>query len=44
MSAPPVVEGFFDPATHTVTYLVSDPDTGQAEGSREREVGGIGTE
>ncbi|MBU1345962.1 MAG: MBL fold metallo-hydrolase [Alphaproteobacteria bacterium] len=30
MSAPPVVEGFFDPATHTVTYLVSDPDTGQA--------------
>ncbi|MEQ7154025.1 MBL fold metallo-hydrolase [Brevundimonas aurifodinae] len=26
----PVVEGFFDPATHTVTYLVSDPATRQA--------------
>ena len=24
------VRGFFDPATHTVTYLVSDPATGQA--------------
>jgi glyoxylase-like metal-dependent hydrolase (beta-lactamase superfamily II) len=26
----PDVRGFFDPATHTVTYLVSDPSTGQA--------------
>ncbi|KPF82154.1 MBL fold metallo-hydrolase [Brevundimonas sp. AAP58] len=26
----PVVQGFFDPATHTVTYLVSDPATRQA--------------
>lgn len=26
----PDVRGFFDPATHTVTYLVSDPATGQA--------------
>ncbi|MEJ8406416.1 MBL fold metallo-hydrolase [Brevundimonas vesicularis] len=24
------VRGFFDPATHTVTYLISDPATGQA--------------
>lgn len=30
MAAHPVVRGFFDPATHTVTYLVSDPETGQA--------------
>ena len=26
----PDVQGFFDPATHTVTYLVSDPQTGMA--------------
>lgn len=26
----PDVRGFFDPATHTVTYLVSDPATGMA--------------
>jgi glyoxylase-like metal-dependent hydrolase (beta-lactamase superfamily II) len=26
----PRVQGFFDPATHTVSYLVSDPATGQA--------------
>ena len=30
MAAHPDVRGFFDAATHTVTYLVSDPDTGQA--------------
>jgi Zn-dependent hydrolases, including glyoxylases len=30
MAAHPDVRGFFDPATHTITYLVSDPDTGQA--------------
>lgn len=30
MTHPPDVRGFFDPATHTVTYLVSDPATGQA--------------
>jgi len=30
MPAHPDVRGFFDPATHTVTYLVSDPATGQA--------------
>lgn len=30
MSAHPDVRGFFDPATHTVTYLVSDPASGQA--------------
>lgn len=30
MAAHPDVRGFFDPATHTVTYLVSDPETGQA--------------
>lgn len=30
MAAHPDVRGFFDPATHTVTYLVSDPATGQA--------------
>jgi glyoxylase-like metal-dependent hydrolase (beta-lactamase superfamily II) len=26
----PQVQGFFDPATHTVSYIVSDPVTGQA--------------
>ena len=26
----PMVEGFFDPATHTITYLVADPATGAA--------------
>lgn len=26
----PLVQGFFDPATHTITYLVSDPATRQA--------------
>lgn len=26
----PVVEGFFDPATYTITYLVADPATGAA--------------
>ena len=30
MAQLPDVLGFFDPATHTVTYLVSDPATGQA--------------
>ncbi|RZJ81013.1 MAG: MBL fold metallo-hydrolase, partial [Brevundimonas sp.] len=30
MAAHPDVRGFFDPSTHTVTYLVSDPQTGQA--------------
>ncbi len=30
MAEHPDVRGFFDPATHTVTYLVSDPETGQA--------------
>ena len=30
MGQSPEVRGFFDPATHTVTYLVSDPATGQA--------------
>ena len=30
MSASPSVEGFFDPATHTITYLVADPATGAA--------------
>ena len=30
MSAYPDVRGFFDPATHTVTYLVSDPATHHA--------------
>lgn len=29
-TASPAVQAFFDPATHTVTYLVSDPATGQA--------------
>lgn len=30
MAAHPNVQGYFDRATHTVTYLVSDPETGQA--------------
>lgn len=30
MTPSPSVEGFFDPATHTVTYLVADPATGAA--------------
>jgi len=30
MAQSPDVRGFFDPATHTITYLVSDPATGQA--------------
>lgn len=30
MAQHPDVRGFFDPATHTVTYLVSDPETGVA--------------
>lgn len=30
MAQSPDVRSFFDPATHTVTYLVSDPATGQA--------------
>jgi len=30
MAQHPDVQGFFDPATHTVTYLVSDPATGMA--------------
>ena len=30
MAHSPDVRGFFDPATHTVTYLASDPATGQA--------------
>ncbi|SPU51812.1 Probable polyketide biosynthesis zinc-dependent hydrolase BaeB [Brevundimonas vesicularis] len=30
MAQSPDVRGFFDPATHTVTYLVSDPATRQA--------------
>ncbi|WP_242077237.1 MBL fold metallo-hydrolase [Brevundimonas diminuta] len=30
MTQSPDVRGFFDPATHTVTYLVSDPATGHA--------------
>lgn len=30
MAHNPDVRGFFDPATHTVTYLVSDPETGMA--------------
>ena len=29
-SSAPVVEGFFDAATHTITYLVTDPATGAA--------------
>ena len=30
MTPSPTVEGFFDAATHTVTYLVADPATGAA--------------
>ena len=30
MAHTPDVRGFFDPATQTVTYLVSDPATGRA--------------
>ena len=30
MTQHPDVRGFFDPATHTITYLVSDPATGRA--------------
>lgn len=30
MTGHPEVRGFFDPDTHTVTYLVSDPETGRA--------------
>ena len=30
MTASPIVEAFFDPATHTVTYIVADPATGRA--------------
>lgn len=30
MTAIPTVAAFFDPATHTVSYVVSDPNTGQA--------------
>lgn len=30
MAQHPDVHGFFDPATHTITYLVSDPATGMA--------------
>lgn len=30
MNASPIVEGLFDPATHTVTYIVADPATGRA--------------
>ena len=30
MSAWPSVQGFFDPVSHTVTYLVADPATGAA--------------
>lgn len=30
MAQRPDVRGFFDPATHTITYLVSDPATGMA--------------
>lgn len=30
MARHPEVQGFFDPATHTITYLVSDPATGTA--------------
>ena len=36
MTASPLVEGLFDPATHTVTYIVADPATGRvATGSLE---------
>ncbi|MBA3050446.1 MAG: MBL fold metallo-hydrolase [Alphaproteobacteria bacterium] len=30
MTPSPSVEGFFDPATHTITYLVADPASGAA--------------
>ena len=30
MTRHPTVEAFFDPATHTVTYLVADAATGRA--------------
>lgn len=30
MTPRPLVEGLFDPATHTVTYIVADPATGRA--------------
>lgn len=30
MTLSPLVEGVFDPATHTITYLVADPATGRA--------------
>lgn len=30
MAQHPDVQGFFDPATHTITYLVSDPASGMA--------------
>ena len=30
MTAVPTIAAFFDPATHTVSYVVSDPHTGQA--------------
>lgn len=30
MTAFPIVEGLFDPATHTLTYIVADPATGRA--------------
>jgi glyoxylase-like metal-dependent hydrolase (beta-lactamase superfamily II) len=30
MTASPAVDAWFDPATHTITYLVSDPATGAA--------------
>ena len=30
MTAIPAIAAFFDPATHTVSYVVSDPNTGQA--------------
>ncbi|MBX9575123.1 MAG: MBL fold metallo-hydrolase [Caulobacteraceae bacterium] len=30
MTASPAIDAWFDPATHTITYLVSDPATGAA--------------
>jgi len=30
MTASPIVEGLFDPATHTLTYIAADPATGRA--------------
>ena len=30
MTASPIVEGLFDPTTHTITYIVADPATGRA--------------